>query len=52
MNKQIASKIIDLGLSYGAEFVELYIEESRESSVSFKQSQVENAGISIEYGVG
>jgi TldD protein len=48
----LAQKIIQAGTEVGADFVEVYVEEHRSSSVEFKDSKVENASAATDYGVG
>ena len=52
MNESVIQKIINLGLDYKADFVEVYIEESRASSMSFKDNKVESATAGTDFGIG
>ena len=52
MNLDIASKIIDKGRQLGADFVEIFEEESRSSTLLLKDRKIENASASTEYGIG
>lgn len=52
INKKLAKKILDLGLSTGADFSELYIEESTGNSITFDNGMVENIGNVLSSGVG
>lgn len=52
MNPQNAEKILQAGLDNGADFAELFIEETRNASVSFQDNRVETATAGISYGVG
>lgn len=52
MNEQTAATVINAGLDAGADFVELYEEETRSAVVSLRDRKVENASAGIEYGIG
>ena len=52
MNEKIASKVIEAGLDAKADFVELFIEETRQSSVSFVDQKVETVNAGTEFGIG
>lgn len=52
MNKTCAETVISAGLDAGADFVELYEEETRNASVSLRDRKIENATAGIEYGIG
>lgn len=52
MNPSLAEKIIDLGLGAGADFVDIFEEETREASVLFKDNKVESAKAGTDYGIG
>lgn len=52
MDQPVAQSIIDSGLKAGADFVELYEEETRNAAVSLRDHKIENATAGIEYGVG
>jgi len=52
MNPAVAQTIIEAGLAAGADFVDLYEEETRNASVSLRDHKIENATAGIEYGVG
>ena len=52
MNESSAATVISAGLDAGADFVELYEEETRNASVSLRDRKVENATAGIEYGIG
>lgn len=47
-----ANKILQCGLDAGADFVEIFEEETRDASVSFKDGKVESAKAGTEYGIG
>jgi TldD protein len=52
MDKLKAEKILQVGLDQKADFVELFIEETRSSVISFSNKKVENATAGTEYGIG
>lgn len=52
LNPQLAQKVMQAGLDVGADFAELFLEESRTSVLGLKDRQVENASASTDYGVG
>ncbi|MDX1958249.1 MAG: TldD/PmbA family protein [Leptospiraceae bacterium] len=52
MNQVLAQKILQLGLGVGADFTEIFVEETRHSSVSFSDKKVETATAGIEFGIG
>ena len=52
MNSEIAMSVIQAGLDRGADFVDIFVEETRSSSVLFKDQKVESASAGTEYGVG
>lgn len=52
MNESLIQKIIQSGLDFKADFVEVYVEESRGSSMSFKDNKVETATAGTDYGIG
>jgi len=52
MDKTLAADIISAGLDKGADFVELFEEETRNASVALKDKKIENATAGIEYGIG
>ncbi|MCM8531489.1 MAG: TldD/PmbA family protein [Lentisphaeraceae bacterium] len=52
MNDSTLRNIIQAGIDYGADFAEVYIEESRSSSVLFKDNKVESASAGTDYGIG
>ncbi|GAB4437341.1 MAG: TldD/PmbA family protein [Turneriella sp.] len=52
MNENTAATVIDAGLEAGADFVDLYEEETRNASVSLRDRKIENASAGIEYGIG
>lgn len=51
-SEKLASQLIGQGKERGADFVELFIEESRGSSLTFKDQKVENASAGTEFGIG
>lgn len=52
MNELVASRVIEAGMQTRADFVELFIEETRQSSVSFVDKKVETANAGTEFGIG
>lgn len=52
MDKKIAEKIIQAGLDRKADFVEIFVEETRHSSVSFNNKKVETATAGTDFGIG
>ncbi len=52
MDNNTVSKIIQSGLDCGADFVEIYQEETRHASVLFKDKKVEAARAGRDYGIG
>ena len=52
MNTSVAVKIFDAVKSAGADFVEIYEEETRSSMLGLKSSQLESATAGTEYGIG
>ena len=52
MNQSVAVKIFEAGKSAGADFVEIFEEETRSSTLGLKSSQIESATAGTEYGIG
>lgn len=52
MDNTKAEKIIQAGLDKKADFVEIFVEETRGSSVSFNNKKVETATAGTDYGIG
>lgn len=52
MDTSVAVKIFEAGKSAGADFVEIYEEETRSSMLGLKSSQIESATAGTEYGIG
>ena len=52
MNPSVAVKIFEAGKSAGADFVEIFEEETRSSVLGLKSSQIESATAGTEYGIG
>lgn len=52
MNESLIQKIIQLGMDYKADFTEVFIEESRATSMSFKDNKVESATAGTDFGIG
>lgn len=52
MDITAASKILDKGLSLGFDYTEIFVEETRSSSVSLSDGKVETASAGTEFGIG
>lgn len=52
MNPVVAAKIIQKGLELKADFVEVYVEETRHSSVLFTDRKIESATAGTDFGIG
>jgi TldD protein len=52
MEQSKAQRILQAGRDRGADFVEIFEEETRHASVSFKDHKVESASAGTDYGVG
>ncbi len=52
MYSDLAKKILDFCLDAGADFAEVYEEETRKSYLSLKDNAIEGASASIIYGIG
>ncbi|MBW8886931.1 MAG: TldD/PmbA family protein [Fibrobacteres bacterium] len=52
MDKNKAARLIQAGLDRKADFVELFEEETRNASVSFRDRKVESASAGTDYGLG
>jgi len=52
MNLSLAEKILDFCLNAGADFAEVYEEETRKTGLSLKDNAIEGASAAIIYGVG
>jgi len=52
MHQSIPKKILDFCLEAGADFAEIYEEESRKSHLALKDNAIEGASASIIYGIG
>ena len=52
MNREIAARMIGAGKSAGADFVEIYEEETRSSALSLKDRAIETASAGTEFGIG
>jgi TldD protein len=52
MHSDLAKKILDICLGAGANFAEIYEEETRKSYLSLKDNGMEGASASIIYGIG
>ena len=52
MNQEVAVKIFEAGRSAGADFVEIFEEETRSSCLGLKDRHIETATAGTEYGIG
>lgn len=52
MHQEKAQRLLQAGRDRGADFVELFEEETRHASVSFKDKKVESASAGTDYGIG
>jgi len=52
VNPEVAVKIFEAGRSAGADFVEIYEEETRSSVLGLRDRQIETATAGTEYGIG
>lgn len=52
MDASLARRVLDEGQRAGADFAELFVEETRFGSVSLRDRKVESASAGTEYGVG
>jgi len=52
MDASRAALIFEAGQDAGADFVEIFVEESRSSHLMLKDQVIENAGAGTEYGIG
>jgi TldD protein len=52
VNQDVAVKIFEAGRSAGADFVEIYEEETRSSCLGLKDRHIETATAGTEYGIG
>lgn len=52
MNPEVAAKIFEAGRSAGADFVEIFEEETRSSCLGLKDQHIETATAGTEYGIG
>ncbi|MBP5350390.1 MAG: TldD/PmbA family protein [Fibrobacterales bacterium] len=52
MNPSVARSALDAGLDCGADFAELFVEETRESNLLLKESKIDSAEAATAFGVG
>ena len=52
ITKEIAKKVFDEALSTGADFAELFCEDTYENSIQMLSGKIENASTKHKYGVG
>ena len=49
---ELAAKLLDTGLGFGADFVELFVEETRDTHLGYRNQEVESASVGIDFGIG
>ncbi|MBT3427311.1 MAG: TldD/PmbA family protein [Gammaproteobacteria bacterium] len=52
LNPQSAQSVIDHGISLGADFAELFVEQSQSNTVSTLSNQVQSVESGIDFGIG
>lgn len=52
MNRDVAESILEAGKSLGADYVEIFEEETRSSTLSLKDGAIETASAGTEFGIG
>ncbi|MEN9353274.1 MAG: hypothetical protein RL318_599 [Fibrobacterota bacterium] len=52
MNPELARRVLDAGLQAGADFAEVFAEETRFGTVTLRDQKVESASAGTDYGVG
>ncbi len=52
MHPEKAARLLQAGRDHGADFVELFEEETRHAAVSYKDRKVESAAAGTDYGIG
>lgn len=52
MNQDVAESILEAGKSYGADYVEIFEEETRSSTLALKDQKIETASAGTEFGIG
>ena len=52
MNQDIAESILEAGKSYGADYVAIFEEETRSSTLALKDQKIETASAGTEFGIG
>lgn len=52
ISKKLAIEVLNVGLSTGADFAEIYIEENDSNTISIDNGKVENAVVAKTYGAG
>lgn len=52
LSEKIVRKVLDLGLSCGSDFAEVFVEESEVSSISFLEKKVDRINSNNTFGVG
>ncbi len=52
MHQSTAEHILQAGCDVGADFVEIFVEETRNAAVSFKDRKVETATAGTDFGIG
>ena len=52
ISENLAQKVIGTGLELKADFVEIFIEETRDAKVTFRDSKIETATSGTDFGIG
>lgn len=52
MNRELAESILEAGTGFGADYVEIFEEETRSSTLSLKDGVIETASAGTEFGIG
>ncbi len=52
MNRDVAESILEMGTQSGADYVEIFEEETRQSSLALKDCKIETASAGTEFGIG
>lgn len=52
INSQLAHEVISYGMSLGADFVDLFIEQTNSQNLVFKNSKVEDSQSGVQFGIG
>lgn len=52
LSNDIAQKVIDQGMSLGADFVDVFVEENQASTIQMLSSQVHEINAGVDFGIG